>query len=69
MSDTPTKYRSYPSFEDPPPRAISMDALLGKVIRRLFEDGARREDGLAGTLQAVLRALDHPMSTASKRTS
>ncbi|NEU14543.1 hypothetical protein G3T14_20825 [Methylobacterium sp. BTF04] len=67
MSDTPTKPpHSYPSFEDPPPRAISTDALLGKVIRRLVEDGSRREEDLSGTMKAVLAMLDHRMTTASK---
>lgn len=69
MSGTPTKaFSPYPSFEDPPPRAISTDALLGKVVRRLFEDGSRREDGLAGTLRAVLVALDHGMAATGKPT-
>ena len=66
MSDTPTKPHSYPSFEDPPPRAISIDALLGRVIRRMFEDGAHRRDGLAGTLQVVLASLDQGATTISK---
>lgn len=67
MSDTPTRpLLPYPSFEDPPPRAASTDALLGRVIRRLFEVGARHEDGLAGALHAVLATLDHRMTAAGK---
>ncbi|TXM73128.1 hypothetical protein FV218_11915 [Methylobacterium sp. WL69] len=67
MTDTPTRHtQSYPSFADPPPRAISTDALLATVIRRIFEDAARCEDGLAGTLRAVLVTLDHRIATASK---
>ncbi|KQP85492.1 hypothetical protein ASF60_05175 [Methylobacterium sp. Leaf113] len=67
MTDTPNRQtRYYPSFADPPPRAISTDALLGAVIRRVFEDAARCEDGLAGTLRAVLAALDRRIATASK---
>ena len=63
MSDTPARpLKLYPSFEDPPPRAISTDELLGQVIRRLFEDGVRCEEGLAGTLKAVLAALDRRIS-------
>lgn len=66
-SDTPTRPpQPYPSFEDPPPRAACTDALLGRVIRRLFEVGARHEDGLAGALQAVLATLDHRMTAAGK---
>ncbi|GJD76515.1 hypothetical protein [Methylobacterium goesingense] len=67
MSDIPTPpVRPYPSFEDPPPRAACTDALLGRVIRRLFEVGARHEDGLAGALHAVLATLDHRMTAAGK---
>lgn len=67
MSDAPTRqHQPYPSFEDPPPRAVSTDALLGRVIRRLFEDGARQDDGLAGALQSVLVTLDHRMTAAGK---
>ncbi|NEU14337.1 hypothetical protein G3T14_19715 [Methylobacterium sp. BTF04] len=67
MSDTPIRpLQPYPSFEDPPPRAASTDALLGRVVRRLFEVGARHEDGLAGTLKVVLTTLDHRMTAAGK---
>lgn len=67
MSDTPTKpSHSYPSFEDPPPRAISTDALLGRVIRRLLDDGERHEDGLAGTLAAVLKTLNDRRAASGK---
>ena len=67
MSDTPTKPPySYPSFDDPPPRAISVDALLGKVIRRLVEDASRPEEDLGSTLKAVLAMLDQRTITASK---
>lgn len=67
MSDTSTRtFQPYPSFEDPPPRAVCTDALLGSVIRRLVEDGPRHEDGLAGALQAVLATLDHRMTAAGK---
>ncbi|MCJ2109810.1 hypothetical protein MKK64_01040 [Methylobacterium sp. E-025] len=68
MSDISSRpLQPYPSFEDPPPRAVCTDALLGRVIRRLFEVGARHEDGLAGALQAVLATLDHRMAAAGKR--
>ena len=67
MTNAPTRqHQSYPSFEDPPPRAVSTDALLGRMIRRLFEDASHREDGLVGTLQAVLATLDHRMTAAGK---
>lgn len=60
MTDTPFRQpQPYPSFEDPPPRAIGTDALLGKVVRRLFEDASKGEEAHAGTLRAVLRMLDH----------
>lgn len=66
-SNTPIRpLQPYRSFEDPPPRAVCTDALLGRMIRRLFEDGARHEDGLAGALQAVLATLDHRMTAAGK---
>lgn len=66
-SETPTRpLQPYRSFEDPPPRAACTDALLGKVIRRLFEDASHREEGLVGTLQAVLATLDHRMTAAGK---
>ncbi|TXN72552.1 hypothetical protein [Methylobacterium sp. WL6] len=69
MPDIPNRpVRTYPSFEDPPPRAVCTDALLGRVVRRLFEVGARHEDGLAGALQAVLATLDHRMTAANKPT-
>jgi hypothetical protein len=67
MTDAPTRpHQPYPSFEDPPPRGVSTDALLGRVIRRLFEVGARHEDGLAGALQVVMATLDHRMTAAGK---
>lgn len=67
MSDNQTRpLQPYPSFEDPPPRAVCVDALLGRVVRRLFEVGARHENGLAGALQAVLATLDHRMTAAGK---
>ncbi|WP_267421427.1 hypothetical protein [Methylobacterium sp. GC_Met_2] len=67
MTDPSTRpIQPYPSFEDPPPRAACIDALLGRVVRRLFEVGARHEDGLAGALQAVLATLDHRMIAAGK---
>ena len=67
MADTPIRHTlPYPSFEEPPPRAISTDALLGKLIRRMFEDATCREEGLAGTLKAVLHFLEHRATTANR---
>jgi hypothetical protein len=40
--------------------------LLGKLIRRMFEDATCREEGLAGTLKAVLHFLEHRATTANR---
>ncbi|MDP4003659.1 hypothetical protein [Methylobacterium sp. NEAU K] len=68
MSNTPTSpVRLYPSFEDPPPRVACADALLGRVIRRLFVDASSNERGLAGTLEAILAVLDRRLNTPDER--
>jgi len=36
------------------------------MIRRVFKDAACREEGLAGTLQAVILMLDHRIAAAGK---